>query len=117
MKRLACALLALILCLALAACDLSGGTTVKVATDGMSPLFEAGDVIRCDPVEDPQLLTVGDIIAYWTVIDGERVSYVSRIVAIYDGEGYLLFETRDDNSASVNPLTVHQSEIIGVYAK
>jgi signal peptidase I len=116
MKRLICVFLAVLLCFGLASCNLAG-TTVKVTTNSMEPTIRAGSVIRCEPVEHPETLAAGDIIAYWTVIDGERVSTVSRITSIYDGGGYLIFETKDDNANSVNPLTVHESEIIGVYKK
>ena len=114
MKRLICTFLAVLLCLGLASCTLVG-STIKVTTDSMEPTIRAGSVIRYTPVDDPSTLATGDIVVYWTVIDGERVSHVSRIHNIYDGGGYLIFETKDDNAISVNPLTVHESEIIGVY--
>lgn len=45
----------------------------------------------------------------------KRLICVIRIVAICDGGGYFLFETKDDNNNFVNPLYVHESEVLGVY--
>lgn len=57
-----------------------------------------GDLIVCEPVSYAKDLKVGDIITYFTVIDEEIVLNTHRIVSIYDGGGYLLFETRGDNN-------------------
>ena len=58
---------------------------------------------------------IGDVITYWTVIDGQRVLNTHRIHQIYDGGGYLIFETKGDNNTIADPLTVHESEIVGQY--
>ena len=53
-----------------------------------------------------------------TINDGERVAYASRIKNIYNYDGAtggLIFETQDDNNENANPLTVHQSEILGEF--
>ncbi|MBQ8338113.1 MAG: hypothetical protein IJY33_03110, partial [Oscillospiraceae bacterium] len=34
---------------------------------------------------------------------------------IYDGGGYYIFETKGDNNTNVDPLTVHESEVVGQY--
>ena len=88
---------------------------LRIITDSMSPTFKAGDVIVCEKVTDPSQLKVGDIITYWVVIDGERVQNTHRITSIYDGGGYLIFETKGDANISVDPLTVHESEVLGKY--
>lgn len=89
--------------------------TVTVISDSMQPTLAEGDLVRCTPVSDAADLSVGDIICYWTVINGERVTDTKRIVNIYDGGGYFIFETRGDADTSVNPLTVHESEIVGKF--
>ena len=81
----------------------------------MQPTLAEGDLVRYTPVSDAADLSVGDIICYWTVINGERVTDTKRIVNIYDGGGYFIFETRGDADTSVNPLTVHESEIVGKF--
>lgn len=97
--------------------DLKDYKVFTAVSKGMSPLIEDGDVVLCKPVKDCKKLSVGDIIVYWTVLDGQRVSYASRIQNIYDGGGYLLFETQDDNNNYANALTVHQSEILGEFVQ
>jgi signal peptidase I len=90
---------------------------ITVVSKDMSPTIKDGDTILCAAVTDPADLSVGDIIAYWTVLDGQRVAYASRIQNIYDGGGYLLFETKDDNNENSNPLPVHQAEILGEFTQ
>lgn len=88
--------------------------TITVISDSMQPTLSKGDVVRCTRVSDAANLAIGDIICYWTVIDGERVTDTGRIVNIYDGGGYFIFETKGDADAATNPLTVHESEIVGM---
>lgn len=89
--------------------------TFKVQSDSMYPTFKAGSIIRYEKVADAAELKVGDIIIYWTIINGERVKVAHRIVNIYDGGSFLLFETKGDANEMANPLTVHESEIIGKF--
>ena len=88
-----------------------------IQTDSMYPTFRPGDRIACEEVEDPSALRTGDIITYWSVINGERVLNTHRIVAIYDGGGYLIFETKGDANSKSDSLTVHESELVGKYVK
>ena len=88
----------------------------SVQTDSMYPTLKPGDMIFDTAVDDPGELRVGDIITYWTVIDGERVLNTHTIHEIYNGGGYLIFETKGMKNASVDPLTVHESEIVGKYS-
>lgn len=88
---------------------------LSIQTDSMYPKFKPGDLIIDTRVKDPSELRKGDIITYWTVINGERVLNTHRIVNIYDGGDYLIFETKGDNNTAADPLTVHESEIVGKY--
>lgn len=90
---------------------------LEIQTVSMLPLLAPGVKILCEEVDDPATLQVGDIITYWVVIDGERVLNTNRIFAIYDGGGYLIFETKGDNRPDPDPLTVHESEIVGKFVK
>ncbi|MCD8376934.1 MAG: signal peptidase I [Oscillospiraceae bacterium] len=92
-----------------------GLRVLSVQTESMYPTINAGDLIIDKGVSDPSTLEVGDIITYWTVIDGERVLNTHRITAIYDGGGYLIFATKGDNNTSEDSLTVHESEVVGRY--
>ncbi|MBQ7873785.1 MAG: signal peptidase I [Oscillospiraceae bacterium] len=88
----------------------------SIQTESMYPTLLPGDLIFDVGVKDPGELRKDDIITYWTVINGERVLNTHRIFEIYDGGGYLIFATKGDNNTSADPLTVHESEIVGKYA-
>lgn len=88
----------------------------SVQTDSMYPTLSPGDLIF-DTAVDPADLDVGDIITYWTVINGERVLNTHTIHEIYDGGNTLIFATKGDNNDYQDPLTVHESEIVGKYTE
>lgn len=87
----------------------------SIQTDSMYPEIKPGDLILDKAVKDVSSLKVGDVITYWTVINGERVLNTHRIQEIYDGGGYRIFSTKGDNSDYTDSLTVHESEIVGKY--
>ena len=110
--------------------NIFGLRLLSIQTDSMYPTIDPGDLVIATGVEDPSTLRAvgkyldengneveyeGDIITYWTIINGERVLNTHRIVGIYDGGGYLIFETKGDNNTTADPLTVHESEIVGQY--
>ena len=88
----------------------------SIQTESMYPTLNPGDLIFDKAVKDPTTLQKGDIITYWTVINGARVLNTHRIHEIYDGGGYLIFGTKGDNNTIADPLTVHESEVVGIYA-
>lgn len=92
-----------------------GVRVFSIQTKSMYPTMNPGDLIFDSAVDDPNELEIGDIITYWTVIDGQRVLNTHRIIQIYDGGGYLIFETQGDNNTTADPLTVHESEVVGQY--
>jgi signal peptidase len=81
----------------------------------MYPILMPGDLIFDRAVDDPSTLQKGDIITYWTVINGERVLNTHKIHEIYTGGDYIIFETIGENNDAVDPLTVHESEVVGKY--
>ena len=87
----------------------------SIQTDSMYPTLKPGDLAIDVVIKDHSALRPGDIITYWTIINGERVLNTHKIVNIYDGGEYLIFETKGDKSDSVDPMTVHQSEVVGKY--
>ncbi len=93
-----------------------GRAMLSIQTESMYPTLEPGDLIIDKTVKNPEELKVGDIITYWTVIDGERALNTHRIYEIYDGGDYLIFSTKGDNNPTEDPLTVHESEIVGRYS-
>ena len=88
----------------------------SIQTESMYPTLLPGDLIFDTGIKDAGTLRNGDIITYWTVINGERVLNTHRIHEIYDGGGYLIFGTKGDNNTIADPLTVHESEVVGIYA-
>lgn len=95
--------------------NIFGLRLLSIQTNSMADTLMPGDLVVSVGVKDKSTLRPGDIITYWTVINGERVLNTHRIINIYDGGDYLIFETQGDNNTSVDPLTVHQNEIIGKY--
>ena len=93
-----------------------GIRVLSIQTESMYPILNPGDLIFDTSVKDPADLKVGDIITYWTVINGERVLNTHTVYEIYDGNGYLIFGTKGDNNTAADPLTVHESEIVGKYS-
>ena len=96
--------------------SLFGIRVFSIQTESMYPTLLPGDLIFDTAVKETEELRVGDIITYWTVINGERVLNTHRIHEIYDGGGYLIFATKGDNNTIADPLTVHESEIVGKYS-
>lgn len=101
--------------------NIFGLRLLSIQTDSMYPTIDPGDLVLATGVKDPSKLQKktadypGDIITYWTIINGERVLNTHRIVEIYDGGGYLIFQTKGDNNTLEDPLTVHESEVVGQY--
>ena len=95
--------------------SLFGIEILSIQTESMYPTLEPGDLIFDRRVKDTSTLKIGDIITYWTVIDGERVLNTHRIFQIYDGGNYRIYETKGDNNEAEDPLTVHEAEIVGRY--
>lgn len=96
--------------------SLFGIRVFSIQTESMYPTLLPGDLIFDTAVKDPAELRKEDIITYWTVINGERVLNTHRIHEVYDGGGYLIFATKGDNNTIADPLTVHESEIVGKYS-
>lgn len=95
--------------------NIFGVQFLSIQTDSMYPTLEPGDLIIDFEMKDATKLKRGDIITYWTNINGERVLNTHRIENIYDGGGFLFFETKGDKNTLVDTLTVHEGEIVGVY--
>lgn len=93
--------------------NLFGIRFFSVQTDSMYPQIQPGDMIFDTGIRDTGELKIGDVITYWTVIDGKRALNTHRIVEIYDGGGYLVFETKGDKNDVNDALTVHESEVVG----
>ena len=96
--------------------SLFGIRVFSIQTESMYPTLLPGDLIFDTAVKDSSELRIGDIITYWTVINGERVLNTHRIDQIFDGGGFLIFSTKGDNNTAADALSVHESEVVGKYA-
>ena len=86
-----------------------------VQSDSMAPTFYEGDLVVDKAVSDASALKEGDIITFWTVINGQKVLNTHRIIAITDYGNYLYFDTKGDNNTIADTTGVHQNDIVGVY--
>ncbi len=87
----------------------------SIQSDSMAPFFMKGDLVIDKVVKDPATLEVGDVITFWTVINGERTLNTHRIIEISNHGTYLYFTTKGDNNSIEDGLGVHQAEIVGKY--
>ncbi len=97
--------------------DLFGYSPFSVQTDSMKPTMSEGDYIFVKEC-DTEALEVGDIVTYFTIIDGVRVVNTHRIVNVFDNNGVIEYQTQGDNKET-NPdpdeKLLAPGDIIGKY--
>lgn len=97
--------------------DLFGYTPFSVQTDSMKPTLNKGDYIFIEEC-DNENLKVGDVVTYFTIIDGQRVINTHRIVNVYNNNGMIEYQTQGDNKET-NPepdkLLLAPGDVIGTY--
>ncbi len=88
----------------------------SIQTDSMYPNLKPGDLAIGTGIRDIADIEKGDVITYWTIIDGKRVLNTHRVIEIYAGyENTCIFQTKGDNNTLEDPMTVHESEVIAKY--
>ncbi len=95
--------------------SLFGYIPLAIQSDSMKDFFEEGDLVISKTVEDPAALQEGDVITFWTIINGQRVLNTHRIVKINDGGTHISFTTKGDYNTITDSLAVHEAEVVGVY--
>lgn len=93
--------------------DLFGYVPLTVESDSMSPTFVKDDMIIDKEIDDVYQLKDGDIITFWTLIDGHRVKNTHRIISVNDIDGNMNFSTKGDNNDINDSLNVYPVDIIG----
>lgn len=93
--------------------DLFGFVPLTVESDSMSPTFVKDDLIIDKEIDDVYQLKDGDIITFWTLIDGHRVKNTHRIICVNDIDGNMNFSTKGDNNDINDSLNVYPVDIIG----
>lgn len=87
---------------------------LSVASDNLAPTLQKGDSAFFRPVGDPSKLSVGDVISYWTVIEGARVINIGQIVEITDSEGGIFgLIMKEDVESAISELSLMSPEVIG----
>ncbi len=98
--------------------DLFGYSPFSVQTDSMQPLFSKGDYIFVEKCEFEDLV-VGDVITYFTIIDGQRAVNTHRLIDIVDNNGMIQLQTQGDNRQT-NPEPDREllspGDVIGKYS-
>jgi signal peptidase len=86
---------------------------MSVQSDSMSPTFKEGDMILVKKVDDLYTLKEGDVITFYTIVDGSRIINTHRIVKINQAENSRSFVTRGDNNPVDDTLPAYASDILG----
>ncbi len=90
-----------------------GFMPMSVQSDSMSPTFKKGDLIIVKDIKDLYDLKEGDVITYYTIIEGHRELNTHRIVEVVDHEGSKGFITRGDNNITDDENLVESDDLIG----
>jgi signal peptidase len=93
--------------------NLMGFIPMTVESDSMKPTFKKDDLIICKEVDDVYKLEKGDVITFWTIIDGKRVKNTHRIVEVNEFENSRSFVTRGDNNTQDDTMPAYGGDIIG----
>ena len=96
--------------------NIGGYTPMTVLSDSMVPTFSSGDLIIVHEVADPASLQEGDIIAFWTLINNQRVINTHRIAEVVTSGDLCQFVTKSDANEREDNLLVSPGDIIGVYS-
>ncbi|MCR5201720.1 MAG: signal peptidase I [Lachnospiraceae bacterium] len=93
--------------------SLMGFVPMRVESNSMKPTFKKGDLIICKKVSDVKSLKKGDVITFWTIIEGKRTKNTHRIVKVNNVDGSRSFVTRGDNNHANDEVPAYQSDLIG----
>ncbi len=97
--------------------DIMGYSAFSIQTASMEPTIQVGDYIIVAQ-SDEEVLAVGDIISYFTMIEGERVVNTHRIVEVVEDGPLISYVTQGDNTETnqiVDESPVISGDIVGVY--
>ena len=95
--------------------SLFGIEPFAVQSDSMAPFFNKGDLVIDTKVKDPSALKEGDIITFWTVINGYKVLNTHRIVEVQDYGDHYYYVTKGDANPINDTVGVHSNDVVGQY--
>lgn len=93
--------------------NLFGFIPLTVESDSMSPTFVQSDLIIDREIDDVAALKEGDVITFWTIINGNKVINTHRITEVHLVNGNISFTTKGDNNSIKDSLDVYPSDIVG----
>ena len=93
--------------------SLLGYVPLTVESDSMKPTFKKGDLIISKEIDDINSLKKGDVITFWTLIEGKKVKNTHRIAEVLNDNGSVGFITRGDANNVDDTYTVYAGDIIG----
>ena len=102
--------------------NLFGSTVLAVETNSMDgdneDSFAKGDIVVAKILKDEQKseLKVGDVITFWTLIEGHRELNTHRIIEVDSGGAQVAYVTKCDNNTNQDDLTVISSEVVALYS-
>ena len=93
--------------------NIFGFTPLTVESDSMSPTFKKDDLIITKKIKDLYDLKEGDVITFYTIIDGRRALNTHRIVEVNKTDSSISFVTRGDNNSIDDSIPVNAVDIVG----
>lgn len=93
--------------------SLLGFIPLTVESDSMEPTFAKDDLIIDKEIDDVYKLKEGDVITFWTLINGYRVKNTHRIISVNSADANINFTTKGDNNDIKDSLNVYPADIIG----
>lgn len=93
--------------------SLAGFIPMTVESDSMMPTFKTDDLIIDREIDDLYKLRDGDVITFWTVVNGYRIKNTHRIISVNDADTNINFTTKGDNNDIKDSLNVYPADIIG----
>ena len=97
--------------------NLFGYIPLTVESDSMKPTFAQGDLIICKEIDDLMSLQKGDVITFWTIIDGKKVKNTHRITEINEFENTRSFVTRGDGNSLNADRPAYAGDLIGKWTE
>ena len=97
--------------------DVFGYTPFSVQTDSMKPTLSKGDYIFVEDC-DADKLQVGDVITFFTRINGQKAINTHRIVEVLKDNDMIQYRTQGDNKETnpePDPLLIAPGDVIGKY--
>ena len=93
---------------------IGGYIPMTVLSDSMKPEFAEGDLILVKKPESGHEFQLGEIVSFYTIIEGQSVINTHRIVEIVDNDGLRRYVTKGDANSTVDEKTIIDGDIIGI---